>query len=187
MLCNNGTNFVVYLSWFDIPNISNWDFNHLLRGDPLLYPIHLLHWANQYKWERKKSWYYQTYFHIEHIKQHEIWPHSNFDVTRSEWVWGYDFRLLMWYRLIPGYELMTRTCRKVSNIRRTKSRNFNDSRLVLQLSLSNLLEPGVKSRMKMYLEQRRQDFGIGNYLPRWNMAAHNLSTWWLTWTTNIHG
>ena len=39
--------------------------------------------------------------------------------------------------------------RKISNIRRTKSQNLNDSRLVLQLSLSNPLKPGVKSRMKM--------------------------------------
>ena len=39
--------------------------------------------------------------------------------------------------------------RKVSNITRTKSQNLNDSRLVLQLSMSNLLKPGVKSRMKM--------------------------------------
>ena len=39
--------------------------------------------------------------------------------------------------------------RKVSNIRRTKSQNLNDSRLVLQLSLPNRLKPGVKSRMKM--------------------------------------
>ena len=39
--------------------------------------------------------------------------------------------------------------RKVSNIKRTKSQNLNDSRLVLQLSLPNRLKPGVKSRMKM--------------------------------------
>ena len=39
--------------------------------------------------------------------------------------------------------------RKVSNIRRTKSQNLNDSRLVMQMSLSNLLKPGFKSRMKM--------------------------------------
>ena len=31
---------------------------------------------------------------------------------------------------------------------RTKSQNLNVSRLVLQLSLPNSLEPGVKSRMK---------------------------------------
>ena len=39
--------------------------------------------------------------------------------------------------------------RKVSNIRRTKSQNLNDSRLVLQLSLPNPLKPCVKLRMKM--------------------------------------
>ena len=39
--------------------------------------------------------------------------------------------------------------RKSSNIRRTKSPNLNVSRLVLQLSLSNPMKPGVKSRMKM--------------------------------------
>ena len=35
------------------------------------------------------------------------------------------------------------TYRKISNIRRTKSKNLNDSRLVLHLSLPNLLKPGV--------------------------------------------
>ena len=37
-----------------------------------------------------------------------------------------------------------RTYRKLSNIRRTKSQNLNDSRLVLHLSLPNLLKPCVK-------------------------------------------
>ena len=45
---------------------------------------------------------------------------------------------------------------KISNISCTKSKNLNDSHLVLQSSLPNPLKPGVKSRMKMYLEQRRQ-------------------------------
>ena len=48
------------------------------------------------------------------------------------------------------------TYRQVSNIKRTQSKNINVSRLVLQLSLPNLLKPGVKLRMTMYLEQRRQ-------------------------------
>ena len=39
--------------------------------------------------------------------------------------------------------------RKISNIRRAKYQNFNDSRLILQLPLTNPLKPGVKSRMKM--------------------------------------
>ena len=46
--------------------------------------------------------------------------------------------------------------RKISNTRCTKSPNLNVSRLVLQLSLPNAMKPGVKSRMKMQLEQRRQ-------------------------------
>ena len=39
--------------------------------------------------------------------------------------------------------------RKISNISRTKYQTLNDSSLVLQLSLPNLLKPGVKSKMKM--------------------------------------
>ena len=39
--------------------------------------------------------------------------------------------------------------RKVSNIRRTKSQNLSDCRLILQLPLANPLKPGVKLRTKM--------------------------------------
>ena len=46
--------------------------------------------------------------------------------------------------------------RKLSKKRRTKYQNLNDSRLVLQLSFPSPLRSGVKSRMKMLLEQRRQ-------------------------------
>ena len=46
--------------------------------------------------------------------------------------------------------------RRIFNIRRTKSPNLNVSRLVLQLSLPNPMKPSVKSRMKMWLVQRRQ-------------------------------
>ena len=45
---------------------------------------------------------------------------------------------------------------QTSNIRSTKSPKINIFRLVLQSSLSNSLKPGVKSRIKMYLEQRWQ-------------------------------
>ena len=44
---------------------------------------------------------------------------------------------------------------KISNIRRTKSQNLYVSGLVLQLSLANQLKSGVKSRMKMQLEERQ--------------------------------
>ena len=46
--------------------------------------------------------------------------------------------------------------RKTSSISRTKSQNLNVSNFVVQLSLLNPLKPGVKSRMKMKLEHRRQ-------------------------------
>ena len=39
--------------------------------------------------------------------------------------------------------------RQTSNTSFTKSQNLNVSHLVLQLSLGNVLKPGVKSRMKM--------------------------------------
>ena len=39
--------------------------------------------------------------------------------------------------------------RKISNIRRTKTQNLNNSRLVLRLSRPNIVNPGVKARMKM--------------------------------------
>ena len=45
--------------------------------------------------------------------------------------------------------------RKKSSISRTKSQNLNVSCILLQLSSLNPLKPGVKLRMKMYLEQRR--------------------------------
>ena len=46
--------------------------------------------------------------------------------------------------------------RKISNITRTKSKHLNTSRIILQLSMPNPLKPGDKSRMKMWLEPRRQ-------------------------------
>ena len=45
---------------------------------------------------------------------------------------------------------------QTSNISCTKSPNLNVFHLALQLSLSSPLKPGVKSWMKMWLEQRRQ-------------------------------
>ena len=42
-----------------------------------------------------------------------------------------------------------KTYRKISNIRRTKSQNLNDSHLVLKSSLPNPFKPGVELIMKM--------------------------------------
>ena len=49
---------------------------------------------------------------------------------------------VMTWKRFPHY-------RKISNIRRTESPNWNASRLVLQLPLPNPMKPGVESRMKM--------------------------------------
>ena len=46
--------------------------------------------------------------------------------------------------------------REISNISRTKFQKSNVFRLVLQLSSHNPLKPGIKPKMKMKLEQRRQ-------------------------------
>ena len=45
---------------------------------------------------------------------------------------------------------------QIFNIRSAKFQNLNVSRLVFWLSLPNPLNPGIKSRMKMWLEQPRQ-------------------------------
>ena len=50
--------------------------------------------------------------------------------------------------------------RQISSIRRCKSQNLNVSRLVLQLSLSSPPKPGIKSGMKMQLEQRNVYLGL---------------------------
>ena len=44
---------------------------------------------------------------------------------------------------------MTPDYRKISNIRRTKFQDLDDSRFILQFTLPNPLKPGVKLRMKM--------------------------------------
>ena len=46
--------------------------------------------------------------------------------------------------------------RQTANIRSTKSQNINVFRLVLQLSLPKPSKPVVQSRMKIWLNQRRQ-------------------------------
>ena len=59
-----------------------------------------------------------------------VWPAPSVSAT-----WNRN------YQVCPA---LTGIYRKISNISRTKSKNSNDSRLVLHLSLPNLLKPGVK-------------------------------------------
>ena len=55
-----------------------------------------------------------------------------------------------------AHVLLVLNYRQTSKMRHTKSQNLNVFSLVLQLSLYNILKPGVKSRIQMWLEQRRQ-------------------------------
>ena len=54
-----------------------------------------------------------------------------------------------WTHSPLGHATVISNYRKIPNIRLTKSQNLNVSRIVLQLSLRNLLKQGVKSRMMM--------------------------------------
>ena len=57
---------------------------------------------------------------------------------------------VMWTSYLYNGNLHTsKDYRKICNIRRTKSQNLSDCRLVLQLPLANPLKPGVKLTLKM--------------------------------------
>ena len=71
-----------------------------------------------------------------------------------EALWGFGYHWLGYER--PSPLGLIANYRKTSSISRTNSQNLNVSRLVLQLSDPYPLKPGVKSTMKIYLEQRRQ-------------------------------
>ena len=74
-------------------------------------------------------------------------------LSKQWWGWWFETQSCpLWrHRNVQSFNY-----RQTSNMRRTKSKNLNASCLVLQLSECNPLEPGVKARMKMWLEQRRQ-------------------------------
>ena len=72
-------------------------------------------------------------YKIEQILNTQNTPH----ILPSKW----SFEVSVW--------VFQRKYRSVSNIRRTKSENLGDCRLVLQLPLANPVKPGVKLRMKM--------------------------------------
>ena len=102
-----------------------------------------------------------------------------------EWTWaqlpiaGGGSLELPWKQYRMVYEIILfsgllspMTFRQISNIRRMKSINLNVSRLVLQLSLTNLLKPGVKPILKMLLEQRRSaPVGAGPNKSEWSTIS----------------
>ena len=93
-----------------------------------------------------------------------------------------DLHMTHW---VPG-----NTFHQISNIRRTKSLNLNVSRLVLQLSLSNLLKPCVKLRMRCSWSST--DRRCSNYI--WlikNLIAHKGTSYirdlTVTWVDLAYG
>ena len=71
------------------------------------------------------------------------WP-----VTRKMFPFD-DVIMQDFYQEFNSLSCSAMMCRQTSNAMRIKSQNFDVSRLVLQLSLPNLLKSVVKSRMKM--------------------------------------
>ena len=67
------------------------------------------------------------------------------------WMYAIIKRVVTDYCMLPSQHY-----RKSSSINRTKSQHLNVSHLVLQLSFPNPLKPGIKSRIKVQLEQRWQ-------------------------------
>ena len=63
---------------------------------------------------------------------------SNLSKVRTLWTLPWAIVITLYYEY-----------RQFSNMSRTQSPNTNVSRLGLQLSLSNPLKPGIKSRMNM--------------------------------------
>ena len=60
-----------------------------------------------------------------------------------------NMHIILLFNVLCGYDNSLWDYRKISNTRRTKSRNLNVSRLGLKLSLRNILKPRVKWRRKM--------------------------------------
>ena len=69
--------------------------------------------------------------------------------------------------------LPVKNCRQISNIRPTKFQNYNGSRLVLQLSLSNPSKPDVKSRMGCVLYKRFDDMLFIMSKTVWILFGYN--------------
>ena len=73
-------------------------------------------------------------------------PARGFLLNTKLFGWRRDF-LEKWYSF--RFAVIIYNYLKISYIRRTKSQKLNASHLVLQLSLCNIMKPGVKSRMEM--------------------------------------
>ena len=138
--------------------------------DPLLYRwgvppvvIRCVHWTMQMwvlqtwikalglyivmpDWWASGIFKYSVFFFFS-VKSPRDWnvAHLELPVSSSD-IWP---RVTLMERSRYGKIHMIQVYCQTSNIRRTKSQNWNDSHLVLELSLPNPLKPCVKSRLKM--------------------------------------
>ena len=111
--------------WFEMPSCSFWRHCNVETGISL--------WKNY-----SNYWKYQHY-HLDFF--------IKFD-KKNLHLWNLHYRFCIIWLLVTVIYGISTYC-KICNIRWTKSQNLNDSRLVLQLSLPNLLKPVIKSRFKM--------------------------------------
>ena len=73
-----------------------------------------------------------------------------------EWAMGHLLLVLNVICVLCHIAMLSTLYYKTSSISRTKFQNLNVSCILMQLSSFNPLKPGVKLKMKMLLEQRRQ-------------------------------
>ena len=128
--------------------------NHKLNTNPTLERIRIAfigngstHFLSQFKAIREVS--------IETLKLFTcipqplsiiwVWPSHKTDIIRG----AGSLRFIYIIRFYMYEKKNNLKYRKISNIRRTKYKNLNKSRLILQSPLPNPLKPSVKSRMKM--------------------------------------
>ena len=110
---------------------------------------------NQSHLKLSRPYYLSTMKIYPHDSDHINWKYRQFTPgvqwkyihmtpgdSRIQWVPGKYVFGIFFLNFLHLYH-------KVSNIRRTKSKNWNDSYFVLKSYLPNPLKPGVMSRMKM--------------------------------------
>ena len=104
---------------------------------------YIAHWSETIRWQRSRSTLAQVMASCLTEARCKLSHHISACLWLNTWsCW--------WCNTInrAGTVLTKKYC-KISNIRCTKSQNLYASRLGLQLSLCNILKPGVKTIMKM--------------------------------------
>ena len=143
-LCNNDSkNYKYHCMFLLLANIFS-DFQRSLRFNSLTHSLRFnllqakLLWGNTCK---NMCLHYIWFLHFNMIQATEVFLIKNKDISYLVNTLAADGLVM---KGVMASAAMTLTYRKISNISYTKSQNFNDSPLVLHLSLPNLFKPGVK-------------------------------------------